>query len=72
MIQHAHENLRVYEIDGQEFVFVQEGRGLELQTHLASHGIITEISTVPGLNRLVLKSKTASDVLQAILDEWER
>jgi len=65
--------LKLYDVDGRYFVHAPVGRGEELRLHLASHGIPSEVSSLAEApyDRLEVLGG-APDVVQAILDHWER
>jgi hypothetical protein len=55
-------------------IHVENGRGEELRQHLASHGITSKVSRSAGapFERLALEGNVDPEVVQAILDQWER
>jgi len=55
-------------------IHVENGRGEELRQHLAAHGIVAKIIPVaePSIEGLEVASGVDADVLQTILDQWER
>jgi hypothetical protein len=68
------EELRVYPVGNRRFVYAPEGRGKELQLHLASHGIPATVAHVPEVSseRLELPGDVDVGSVQALLDHWER
>src|SRR4029453_17917080 len=61
-------------VGGRHFIQVLDGRGEELQLHLASHGIRSRVSpqVEAPCERLEVVGDLDPEVLQAILDQWER
>jgi hypothetical protein len=57
-------------VGGRKVVHVEAGRGEELREHLASHGIRSRVSEA--FDRLELEDDASPEVVQAILDQWER
>jgi len=59
---------------GRQVIDVPYGRGEELRLHLESHGIHSRLipPVRPHAERLEVEPGTDSEVLQAILDEWEQ
>ena len=69
---HPHKMLTV---GTQKVIHVESGRGEELRQHLASHGINARvIPTAPeaSFERLEIAGGVGAEVLQAIVDQWER
>jgi len=68
------EVLKVYEVDVKHIVHAPAGRGVELQHHLASHGIESAVSSLAeaDFDRLELADDADPVTVQAILDNWER
>jgi hypothetical protein len=63
----------VYVLYDRQFIRTPAGRGKELRSHLAAHGIdstVTHLEDVP-LDRVDLTPEAAPAVVQAILDHWE-
>ena len=73
MNAHDVDELKVYALGDRTVVHVPVGRGEELRLHLASHGIPSEVSSLAEapFDRLEVLGG-APDVVQAILDHWER
>jgi hypothetical protein len=65
---------KVVTIGDRKVIHVENGRGEELRQHLASHGIQSRVSELAAgsFDRLELEEDVASEVVQAILDQWER
>lgn len=65
---------KVVTVGGRKVVHVEQGRGEELREHLASHGIRSRVSELAAgtFDRLELDDDVSPEVVQAILDEWER
>jgi hypothetical protein len=65
---------KVFTVGGRLIVHVEKGRGEELREHLASHGIRSRVSELAAgtFDRLELEDEGSQEVVQAILDEWER
>jgi hypothetical protein len=74
MRAHDGEELKVITDGGRQAVRVPSGRGEELRHHLASHGINARVSPAAGaaFERLEVEGDVHADVLQAIVDQWER
>jgi len=53
---------------------VERGRADELREHLASHGISARVSgsTDAAADHVQVESNLVPEILQAILDKWER
>jgi len=68
------EELRVYPAGDQLVIHVANGRGEELPLHLASHGVDAKVSPPAQgpFERLEIEGDVNVDVLQAIVDAWER
>jgi len=68
------EELKVITHSGRQSVRVPYGRGEELRHRLASHGITAKVSPAAGtpFERLEVEGDVPADVLQAIVDKWER
>lgn len=64
---------RLYHIQDR-VISAPAGRGEELRHHLASHGIKAKLNRLPGstVEHLTVEEGTQQDIVQAILDEWER
>ena len=64
----------LYEIGGGYVVHVPAGRGEELRLHLESHGVPAHVSRLAEgpFDRLELEGDVDPEVVQAILDQWER
>ena len=64
---------RVLTVETKRMIQVENGRGEELRQHLASHGIMSQVSRLAGatFDRLTLVGNVDTEVVQAILDEWE-
>jgi hypothetical protein len=69
-----HAGNKVFTVGGRLVVHVEKGRGEELREHLASHGIGSRVSELAAgtFDRLELEDDVAQEVVQAVLDEWER
>ena len=64
---------KVLLIDGATAVHVERGRGDELRHHLAAHNIRARVAPPVGpYDRVVVEQDTEPDVLQAVVDHWER
>lgn len=65
---------KLYEAGGHYIVHVAVGRGEELRLHLESHGIRARVSSLAegSFDRLELEGKIDPEIVQPILDEWER
>jgi hypothetical protein len=65
---------KVLTVGNKRIIHVENGRGEELRQHLASHGITSQVSRVAGapFDRLTLEGTVDPEVVQAILDQWER
>ena len=65
---------KVLTIGDKRVIHVENGRGEELRQHLASHGITCQVSRVAGapFDRLALEGNVDPEIVQAILDQWER
>ena len=74
MRTHDGEELKVFTDGGRQAVRVPYGRGEELRHHLASHGINAKVSPAAGtpFERLEVEGDVHADVLQALVDKWER
>jgi len=61
-------------VNGQQVIDVIFGRGEELQIHLESHGIRSQLIPAEELSgeRLKVESDTDPAILEAIVDEWEQ
>jgi hypothetical protein len=61
-------------VGGRQVIDLLDGRGEELRLHLASHGIPSRFcpSAEPTSERLEVGGDVDPEVLQAILDQWER
>jgi hypothetical protein len=70
----AIEERKVYEVGGRLIVHVPRGRGEELRLHLESHGIESRVSQLAEgpFERLEIEGYPDREVVQAILDQWER
>ncbi len=68
------EERKVSIIGQQQVIHVANGRGDELREHLASHGIKARVSPAAEatFERLEIEGTTDADLLQALVDEWER
>jgi hypothetical protein len=66
--------LKVYRAGGINIVHVPNGRGEELRIHLASHNIDAKVSppAETPYERLEVPGDVDAEMLQAILDHWER
>jgi hypothetical protein len=64
----------VMTVRGRQVIHVSHGRGEELQLHLASHGIHSTVSppAEPPYERLEVDGDVDPEVLQTIVDQWER
>ena len=65
---------KVVTVGDKRMIHVENGRGEELRQHLASHGIRSQVSRLAGapFDRLALEGNEDPEVVQAILDQWER
>jgi hypothetical protein len=65
---------QVYAVGNQKIIHVENGRGEELRQHLASHGIESKVSpaAATSFERVEVPGDVNTDVLQAIVDHWER
>jgi hypothetical protein len=65
---------KLYEVGGKFVVHVQRGRGEELRLHLQSHGIAAKVSPLAEapFDRLELEADIDAEVVQSILDTWEK
>ena len=65
---------KVLAVGNKWMIQVEKGRGEELRQHLASHGITSQVSRLAGapFERLTLEGKVDPEVVQTILDQWER
>ena len=65
---------QVTAVGGQLVVHVPNGRGEELRTHLASHGISSKVSSAaetPFERVEIDEAETELDDVQTIIDQWE-
>jgi hypothetical protein len=69
---HAREKVRT--VGGRQVIDVGNGRGEELRLHLASHGITATVRSGEGTSceRLEIEGDADAEVLQEIVDQWER
>jgi hypothetical protein len=69
-----HAGAKVLTVGGRQVIDVGNGRGEELRQHLASHGIAATVR--PGgdtsFERLEVEGDVDAEILQAIVDQWER
>jgi hypothetical protein len=65
---------RVLTVGGQTVIHVANGRGEELKHHLESHGVRSKVSSAAETpyERLEIEGEVDTDVLQDIVDQWER
>jgi hypothetical protein len=65
---------RVFAAGKQKVIHVENGRGEELRQHLASHGIEAKVSpaAAASFERVEISGHEDTEVLQAIVDQWER
>jgi hypothetical protein len=65
---------RVYTTDAAHVVHTPKGQGDGLLQHLRSHGFAAESSTLEGMNydRLEIGRDVSAEVVQVVLDHWER
>jgi len=65
---------RVFEAGNQKVIHVENGRGEELRQHLAAHGIEAKVSPAAEapFERVEIAGDEDVEVLQAILDQWEK
>jgi hypothetical protein len=65
---------QVFTVGGWSVVHVANGRGEELRHHLAAHGIEAKVSppAETPFERVEIEGDAATEVLQAIVDQWER
>jgi hypothetical protein len=68
------EERKVLESGGRLVIHVASGRGEELRHHLASHGIAARVSapTQGPFERVEVEGDENPQILQAIVDQWER
>lgn len=68
---HSYEVLTV---GNQKIIHVENGRGEELRQHFAAHGISAKVSPAAetSFERLEVSAEVDADVLQAIVDQWEK
>jgi hypothetical protein len=61
-------------IGDKRVIHVENGRGEELRQRLASHGVTSEVSRVAGapFDRLALEGDVDTEIVQTVLDQWER
>jgi hypothetical protein len=64
----------VIPVGNRKVVDVEHGRGEELRQHLASHGIKSKVCAAPGgtCERLEIEGDEGPEVVQPIVDQWER
>jgi hypothetical protein len=65
---------RVYTTDAAHVVHTPKGQGAGLVEHLRSHGFTAEGSTLEGTDydRLEVAKNVTAEVVQVVLDHWER
>jgi hypothetical protein len=65
---------KVLTVGNQKVIHVENGRGEELRHHLASHGIDAKVSPAEEtpFERLEIEADVDGEILQAIVDQWER
>jgi len=68
------QELKVYSAGDRLVVHVPQGRGEELRLHLESHGVCSKVSppAAAAFERLEVEGGPDVEVLQAIIDLWER
>src|SRR5947209_5861072 len=68
------EERKVLTLGNRKMIDVENGRGEEFRQHLASHGIEATVSPAAGgsFERLLIVPEVDTEVLQAIVDQWER
>jgi hypothetical protein len=68
------EERKVLEDGGRLVIYVHTGRAEELRLHLASHGVAARVSAAaPGpFERVEIEGDENQQVLQDIVDQWER
>src|SRR5438270_4762438 len=69
------EERKVLSAGSRKVVYVRNNRGEELSEHLASHGInATTVTKTAGrlFERLEIEDDVDEEVLQAIVDQWEK
>lgn len=65
---------QVLTVGGRSVVHVANGRGEELRHHLAAHGIEAKVSPAAEtpFERVEIEGDADREVLQTIVDQWER
>lgn len=65
---------KVLTVGNQTVIHVENGRGEELRQHLASHGITSKVSpsAETPFERLEIEEGADNEIVQAIVDQWER
>jgi hypothetical protein len=63
---------KVLDLGDRKVVDIAGNRGEELRSHLAAHGIDAKVSPAAGAHeRVEIEGNLDTEVLQAIIDEWE-
>jgi len=68
------DEVKVYPLADRTIIHVPGGRGEELRLHLASHGIDSQLqpASQKPYQRLEIDPHVDLDILQALVDQWER
>ena len=66
------DQLKLYHAHGKHVVRVASHRGEELFLHLASQGIESQVNRINGHTQLELDEDVNLEIVQAVLDQWER
>jgi hypothetical protein len=69
-----HAKEKVVTVGGRLVIDVENGRGEELRQHLAAHGIAATAGSGAdtSFERLEIEGDVDAEILQAIVDQWER
>jgi hypothetical protein len=68
-----HHSTQVTEVGGRTIVHAPNGRGEELRTHLAAHGIRSKVSPAAEttFERVEIEGDAETEDVQTIVDQWE-